>query len=89
MLATNSTNLRENMKHYLDKVIDDCDMLVVTRKDDRNVVVMSEESYNNIIENMHVLGNRENYEWLVESKRQLEGGLGEMHELQEHPDGEE
>lgn len=75
MLATNSTNLRENMKHYLDKVIDDCDMLVVTRKDDRNVVVMSEERYNNIIENMHVLGNRENYEWLVESKRQLEGSV--------------
>lgn len=89
MIATNSTNLRENMKHYLDRVVDDYDTLIVTRKDDRNVVILSEESYNNILENMFILGNRENHEWLMESKRQLEAGLGEEHELIEVADGEE
>ena len=52
MLAVNYTNLRENMKLYMDRVNDDYETLVVTRKDNRNVVMMSEESYNNLMENL-------------------------------------
>ena len=29
-------------------------------------------SYNNLVENLYILGNRENYDWLVQSKEQLE-----------------
>lgn len=50
MLAVNYTNLRDNMKHYMDCVNDDCETLIVTRKDRRNVVMMSEEAYNNLME---------------------------------------
>ena len=45
MLAVNYTNLRENMKTYMDKVTDDYETMIVTRKDNRNVVMISEESY--------------------------------------------
>ncbi|MBQ9004143.1 MAG: type II toxin-antitoxin system Phd/YefM family antitoxin [Eggerthellaceae bacterium] len=89
MLATNYSDLRGNLKSYLDRVSDNYETLIVTRKGDRNVVMMSEESYENILENMHVLGNKENYDWLMESKSQLESGLTEMHDLVEVPDGEE
>ena len=89
MIATNYSTLRENLKEYMDRVCDDYEPLVVTRKGDRNVVMLSEESYNNILENMYILGNRENYEWLMESKRQLEQGLAAEHELIEVDDGEE
>ena len=44
MLAVNYTNLRENMKNYMDKVTDDYETMIVTRKNNRNVVMMSEES---------------------------------------------
>ena len=81
MLATNYSDLRGNLKSYLDRVSDNYETLIVTRKGDRNVVMMSEESYENILENMHVLGNKENYDWLRESKSQLESGLTEMHDL--------
>ena len=74
MLAVNYSNLRENMKSYLDKVTDDYETLVVTRKDNKNVVMMSEESYNNLIENIYVMGNKHNYDWLMQSKNQLENG---------------
>ena len=81
MLAVNYSTLRNNMKNYMDRVTDDYETIIVTRKDNRNIVMMSEESYNNIMENLHVLGNRANYNWLMESKRQLESGMTEIHDL--------
>lgn len=83
MLAVNYTNLRENMKSYMDKVTDDYETMIVTRKDNKNVVMISEETYNNMLENMHVMGNKSNYDWLMESKAQLEKGKCGMHNLLE------
>lgn len=74
MLAVNYTSLRENMKAYMDKVTDDYETMIVTRKDNKNVVMLSEESYNNLMENAYILGNKANYDWLMESKSQLERG---------------
>ena len=74
MLVVNYTNLRDNMKAYMDKVTDDYETMIVTRKDNKNVVMISEEAYNNLMENVHVMGNKSNYDWLMESKAQLERG---------------
>lgn len=74
MIATNYTSLRDHMKRYFDQVTDEYEQLIVTRKGNANVVVISQAEYNNMLENMHVMGTRENYEWLMESKAQLEAG---------------
>ena len=74
MLAVNYTELRGNMKECMDKVSDDFETLIVTRKKNKNIVMISEE-------NMHLIGNEENYKWLMESKRQLEEGMLQMKEL--------
>ena len=81
MLAVNYTNLRDNMKTYMDKVTVDYETMIVTRKDNKNVVMLSEESYNNLMENIHVMGNKANYDWLMESKAQLEAGKISTHTL--------
>lgn len=81
MLAVNYTNLRDNMKSYMDKVTDDYETMIVTRKDNKNVVMLSEESYNNLMENVYVMGNKTNYDWLMESKEQLEKGKSSAHNL--------
>lgn len=81
MLAVNYTELRGNMKECMDKVSDDFETLIVTRKRNKNIVMISEETYNNMMENMHLIGNEENYKWLMESKRQLEEGMLQMKEL--------
>lgn len=83
MLAVNYTNLRDNMKTYMDKVTDDYETMIVTRKDNKNVVMLSEESYNNLMENIYVMGNKPNYDWLMESKMQLETGNISTHILDE------
>ena len=74
MLAVNYTTLRDNMKAYMDKVTDDYETMIVTRKDNKNVVMLSEESYNNLMENIYVIADKTNYDWLLESKAQLEKG---------------
>ena len=81
MLAVNYTSLRKNMKSYFDKVVNEYETMVVTRKNNENVVVLSEDTYNNLMENIHVLGNKENYDWLTESKKQLEEGNQKIHDL--------
>ena len=79
MLAVNYTNLRDNMKAYMETMI-------VTRKNNKNVVILSEETYNNLMENVYVMGNKANYDWLMESKAQLENGHCAAHELIEVED---
>ena len=74
MLAVNYTTLRDNMKACMDRITDDYETMIVTRKDNKNVVMLSEESYNNLMENAYIMGNKANYDWLMESKTQLEKG---------------
>ena len=81
MLAVNYTNFRENLKDYMDKATDDYETIIVTRKNNKNVVMISEESYNNLMENVYVMGNKSNYDWLMESKEQLESGKYTKHDL--------
>lgn len=83
MLAVNYSMLRENMKSCMDKVTDDYETMIVTRKNNKNVVIISEESYNNMMENLHLVGNKANYDWLMESKKQLEEGRFFVHALDE------
>lgn len=88
MIAVNYTNLRDNLKSYCDKVNDDFETVVVTRKNNRNVVILSEESYNNMLENIYVRSSNVNYERLINAKKQIENGLGTIHDLIELEDND-
>ena len=81
MIAANYSQFREKMKFYMDTVTDDLETLVVTRKNNRNMVILSEETYNNLTENMYLISNKANYDWLMESKKQLEKGIAAVHDL--------
>lgn len=83
MLAINYTELRNNLKECMDKVTEDYETLIITRKKNRNVVMISEEMYNNMLENMHLAGNQSNYKWLLESAGQLKKGKEQVRELLE------
>ena len=84
MLTVNYTNLKENMKSYMDKVTDDNETVVVTRKNNKNIVIISEESYSNLLENIYITSSKENYDWLMESKGQLEDDELKEHNLVEN-----
>lgn len=57
--------------------------MIVTRKDNKNAVMLSEESYNNMIENIYVMEIEVIMIWLMESKAQLENGMVAVHDLTE------
>ena len=81
MLAVNYTQFRDNMKTHMDTVTDDFETVIVTRKKNRNVVMISEDAYNNLLENLHLVADKANYDWLMESKAQLESGNAQYHDL--------
>ena len=52
------TNFRKDLKSYLRRVNDDADMLLVTNKDPHdNVVVMSADDYESLMETLRVYQN--------------------------------
>lgn len=74
MLAVNYSTLRNHLKDYCDKVSDDYETVIVTRKDEKNVVIISLEAYNNMVENLFIMSNQKYYDRLLESRRQIERG---------------
>lgn len=85
MVAVNYSTIRNNLKAYCDKATDSGETVVVTRKKEKNVVIMSLERYNQMEKAV------KNAEYLVMLDRgieQLAAGKGKQHELIEVDDDE-
>lgn len=83
MLAVNYSTIRNNLKSYCDKATDNNETVIVTRKDEKNVVLISLEQYNSI---MKAARNAEYLAKIDRSIEQLEKGEGKAHELIEVDD---
>jgi len=71
MLAVNYSTLRNNLKDYCDTVTDGYETVIVTRKDEKNVVLISLEEYNALAK---AAKNAEYLSMLDRSIAQLESG---------------
>ena len=85
MIATNYSGLRENLKTYMDTVSDDYETVVVTRKENRNIVMMSEKEYNEI---MKAKNNAEYLSMLEKSMNEAKNGGFVMKTMEELEDFE-
>lgn len=81
MIAVNYSHARDNFKKFCDKAVHDFETIIVTRKQDENVVIMSEAEYNNLMENLYIRSNKEDYQRLLESIDQLKQGKGRARTL--------
>jgi antitoxin YefM len=81
MDAVSYSDLRENLKNYMDKVYDDKDALIITRKDKKNLVLISIDEYNSLIETNYLLSNEENAAHLRKSINQYRTGKTKKREL--------
>lgn len=72
------------MKVYLDKVSNDFETIIITRKSGKNVALLPEEAYNNLLENVYIRSSKANYDWLMQSRKQLEKGEGKTRILEEN-----
>ncbi len=74
MNAVNYSELRKKLKNFLDQVYEDHEPLIITRKNNQNVVVISIEDYNSLIETNYLLSNIANSKRLLQSLESSRSG---------------
>lgn len=78
MLVVNYSTIRENLKAYCDKVTDDQETIIVTRKNEKNVVIISLDEWNRL---QKAAKNAEYLNMLDCSFEQLRTEKGVQHKL--------
>ena len=78
MLAVNYSTIRNKLKNYCDEASDNNQTIIVTRKAEKNVVILSLEKYNRL---MKIVQNAEYLSMLDRGIKQLEAGKGQKHDL--------
>lgn len=83
MLTTTLSDFRKDMKHYLDKVTQSFETLIINRGKDTGVVIISLEEYNALKSTQHELSSRINQQRLDASIEQLKTGKKVYKQLEE------
>ncbi len=82
MKVINYTELRLNLKHWLNSVIDDVEEVIIKRKNQKDLVLISLEEYNSLVETNYLLSGK-NRDVLLESIAEVKKGNKEYQELVE------
>jgi len=83
MKAISYTSARSNLAKTMERICDDHEPVVITRKNERSVVMLSLEDYEALEETAYLLRSPKNMKRLIESISQLENGGGSQRELSE------
>lgn len=83
MKAITYTSARENLAATMDRVCEDRDPVIITRKREQAVVMMSLEEFESLEETAHLLKSPANARRLLDAINQLEQGGGSEKALTE------
>ncbi len=83
MRAITYTNARNNLASTMKKVCDDHDPIIVTRKNNEAVILMSLEDYEALNETAYLLQSPKNATRLIDSIKELNAGKGQEREILE------
>jgi antitoxin YefM len=81
MNVTTISKFRKNAKNYFDQVIDDKDVLLITRNDGQTIVVMTLDEYNSKAETDYLNSTPANRKHLEKSIADARAGKVEQHDL--------
>jgi antitoxin YefM len=76
MRTANYTDLRSNLKNYLDSVVSDSEPLLVHRPDNHSVVLISLDEYNEIRETAYIASSPAMMERLRSAEIHMHAGEG-------------
>jgi antitoxin YefM len=83
MNALTYSQARSKLAKTMDKVCDDHSPIIITRKNQRSVVMISLEDYQGLEETAYLLRSPKNVRRLLESVAELNSGGGAERELSE------
>ena len=81
MEIVNYSEARKNFKQILDRVSDDCDSTLITRRNHQDIVLLSKSHYDSIMETLYLMRSPANAKHLMEAIDRDRAGEGESHEL--------
>lgn len=81
MRIINFSEARNGLKKVIDHVVEDADYTVITRRDAPDAVLMSLDSFNSMMETVHLLKTPANAAHLKRSIEQYRKGKVREHEL--------
>jgi antitoxin YefM len=82
MKVVSFSDARSNLKAVLDRVVEDADYTIVTRRDAEDAVVMSLDAFNSLMETVHLLKSPANAAHLERSIAQFRQGKVTARDLQ-------
>lgn len=83
MRVVNFSDARNNLRKVIDDVVDDADYTVIFRRDAPDAVLLSLDSFNSLMETVHLLKSPANAAHLARSLAQMEFGKTALRELVE------
>ncbi len=81
MKVVSFSEARNSLKTVLDRVVEDADHTIITRRDADDVVVMSLESFNSLMETVHLLKSPANAAHLERSISQFKQGKAVVRDM--------
>jgi len=81
MRSKTYTEAREKLSDIIEKVCEDHDPLIITKRRDKAVVMISLEDYESMKETAYLLKSPRNAQRLLESIKELEEGKGTRRNL--------
>jgi antitoxin YefM len=81
MSTISYTAARENLAATMDQVCDDHEPVVITRQQQRSVVILSLEDYKALEETSYLLRSRVNARRLLAATKQLDSGKGKSRKI--------
>ena len=83
MRTTNYTDLRKNLKSYLDGVVNNSEPLIVHRQGNNSIVVISLDEYNAIKETEYIMASPEMVQRIKDSEKEINEGKGKAIPIEE------
>lgn len=74
---------RSQFKGVIDRVVADCDVTLIHRRDGENAVLLSESTYNSMLETLHLMQSPANARRLISAVEQDRKGAAKPHDLME------
>ena len=74
MRTANYTDLRANLKGYIDSVIDDCDTVLINRGNGTGVVMISLDEYNSLKETKYLMSSPDTMKAIHKGEEDIKNG---------------